>query len=87
MIPSANTIIYPWTMMIKSFDTSIANITMPASFSPDYFTFGAKMIRIEFLNNVEKVNMPIFLNVSWISKPRTKEKHPSHDKQCMRPYE
>ena len=54
MIPSSDTVIDPGTVMIKPFNAPIADITMPAPFSPYYFTLGTEMIWIEPLDNLEK---------------------------------
>jgi hypothetical protein len=41
MIVCANTVIDPWTMMVKSFNAVVANVAVATPFCSDDFTFGA----------------------------------------------
>lgn len=61
MIPYANTVIYPRTMVIKPFHAFVTNIAMSTSFSSDNFAVRAQMISIESFNNFEKINTLILL--------------------------
>lgn len=47
ILPFPYAIIYPWAMMIKPINAFIANIAMPTSWCPDYFTVGAEAIRFK----------------------------------------
>ena len=51
MIFSSYTIIDPWTMMIESFNTLIANGAMSGSYCADDFTIGAQHDRIKYLQH------------------------------------
>jgi len=50
MIINSNTIINPWAMMIKSINTSIANITVSTSICSNYFTIWAKVMMLNLFN-------------------------------------
>ena len=52
ILPFANTVIDPWTMMVESIYTSIAEITMPASRCPNYLTFWAETVSFESVKQI-----------------------------------
>lgn len=49
MVFYANTIVNPWAVMVISFNTDIANGTMPGSTSPNHFAIWTQIGRVEFL--------------------------------------
>jgi hypothetical protein len=60
MVLGPNAVIDPWTMMIKSFHASIADIAMSTPLCSDYLTIGTKVVSVEFLYYLEEVNVLIF---------------------------
>ena len=54
MVLGSNTVIYPWTMMVKSFHTSVTDTAMTRSSSTDDFAIWAKENWIEVLEEVLK---------------------------------
>lgn len=60
------TVIDPLAMMVKSLNTSIANITMSWLSSWDNFTSRTQYVRIKFLNHFQKAHPGLFLQIPWI---------------------
>ena len=48
----SNTVVYPWTMMVITFDTAIADVAMTTSRHSDDLTERAKTLSIECLQQV-----------------------------------
>lgn len=42
MVIKANTVIHPWTVMIKAFNTFVTDTAVARAISSDYFTVRAK---------------------------------------------
>lgn len=57
MVLSSYAIIYPWTMMIKSFHTLIADIAMTTSRWPDNLTELTKSCGIKLLHQIHKIKI------------------------------
>ena len=47
MIPGANAVVYPRTVMIKSGDAFVADVAMPASRGTYYLTFRTQHVRVK----------------------------------------
>ncbi len=65
MVPNANTIIDPRAMMVKPFDTSIADCAVSASCCSDNLTVRTQLSRIKAIQQVLKINLAF--QVTWIS--------------------
>lgn len=59
--------------MVESIHTFVADVAVAASISADCLAFWTERIGVESFNDVEEVNLWIFLYIAWISKPRQEE--------------
>ena len=59
VVPCANTVVDPRTMMIKDIDTPLTLVTMPASRSSQDFTFIAQSVGIIFHHQIEELQIQL----------------------------
>ena len=52
MVVKANTVINPWTVMVKAFDTPVANAAVAGAICADNLTVGAEKNRVEDLHHL-----------------------------------
>jgi hypothetical protein len=68
MIICPNTIVNPWTVMIKSFYTTITNIAVTRPWCSDNLTFRAKTRRVKSFNEREKMQLFRPKALDWLQR-------------------
>ena len=64
MVVDANAVVNPRAMMVKSFNTTIANCTMLRSWCSEDFTVRTHFTRMNFCKNLHKTE--VFFNIARI---------------------
>ena len=77
MVLYTYTIINPWTMVVKSFNTLIAGVTVPRSWSPDCVTIWAELDWVHNLHQFQEINIVGLLDDTWTREHSTQPKYHS----------
>lgn len=74
-LPRSNTIINPWTVMIKPFNAHITHITMPGSITSDHLTSRTYLASINYLCKSQEIKLSTSHQVPGGRAPRHQKEH------------
>jgi len=82
MVVNTDTIVDPLAVMIKTFNTLVAYVTVPRVSCADNFTVWTKQICFEFLNHAHKWDLRFSLHVPGFGKDCQSKENGGSEQYC-----